>query len=277
MEHRLTGKTVLKEVILIVCTLIMLLPIFYLALGAFKGRTDIVKHPLLLTAEMFTWKNFPYAIKKMSYWKALGNTAFITGVSLAIVVICSSLAGFAIARLRGRIFSTYYNLLVALMVIPFIGCLLPTVILSVNLHTYNTLWGCVLIQSAWNIPFSTFLYTGFMRDLPKELEEAAYIDGCTTFAVYGKIFLPLLAPVTATCCIYAGVGIWNDYLVSSSLLNSALTPTLMVGIKSFFGQYTTEYGYAFAGIILASIPMVILFLSLQKYFIKGIAAGAVKG
>ena len=277
MKQKKTWKTIVEELILCLCTIVMLLPVYYFAIGAFKGRTDIIKYPLVLTKQMFTLENFPYVIKKMKYWQALGNTALITVASLLIVILCASLAGFAIARIRSRLFTGYYGLLVTLMVIPFIGCLLPLAVQSVRLHTYNTLWGCILIQAAWNMPFAVFLFTGFMRDLPKELEEAAYIDGCSTFGVYSRIFLPLLAPVTATCCIRCGVGIWNDYLVSRTLLNENKTPTLMVGIKGFFGSRGTEFGYAFAGIVLVSIPMIILFLCLQKYFIKGIAAGAVKG
>ncbi len=277
MRQKKTWKSIVEELILVFCTIVMLLPVYYFAIGAFKGRTDIIKYPLVLTKQMFTLENFPYVIKKMKYWQALGNTALITVASLLIVIICASLAGFAIARIRSRLFTGYYGLLVTLMVIPFIGCLLPLAVQSVKLHTYNTLWGCILIQAAWNMPFAVFLFTGFMRDLPKELEEAAYIDGCSTFGVYSRIFLPLLAPVTATCCIRCGVGIWNDYLVSRTLLNENKTPTLMVGIKGFFGSRGTEFGYAFAGIVLVSIPMIILFLCLQKYFIKGIAAGAVKG
>lgn len=277
MKQKKTWKTIVEELILGLCTIVMLLPVYYFAIGAFKGRTDIIKYPLVLTKQMFTLENFPYVIKKMKYWQALSNTVIITVASLLIVIVCASLAGFAIARIRSRLFTGYYGLLVTLMVIPFIGCLLPLAVQSVKLHTYNTLWGCILIQAAWNMPFAVFLFTGFMRDLPKELEEAAYIDGCSTFGVYSRIFLPLLAPVTATCCIRCGVGIWNDYLVSRTLLNENKTPTLMVGIKGFFGSRGTEFGYAFAGIVLVSIPMIILFLCLQKYFIKGIAAGAVKG
>lgn len=277
MRQKKTWKSIVEELILVFCTIVMLLPVYYFAIGAFKGRTDIIKYPLVLTKQMFTLENFPYVIKKMKYWQALGNTALITVAALLIVILCASLAGFAISRIRSRLFTGYYGLLVTLMVIPFIGCLLPLAVQSVKLHTYNTLWGCILIQAAWNMPFAVFLFTGFMRDLPKELEEAAYIDGCSTFGVYSRIFLPLLAPVTATCCIRCGVGIWNDYLVSRTLLNENKTPTLMVGIKGFFGSRGTEFGYAFAGIVLVSIPMIILFLCLQKYFIKGIAAGAVKG
>ena len=268
---------VLSEIGIGLATLIMMVPVYYFLISAFKARKDIIKFPLVLNAELFTTENFPYVIKKIQYWKAMGNTAFITAMALLIVIICASLAGFAIARIKSRGFSAYYKLIVTLMVIPFIGCLLPLVTIATKLNLYDNIWGCIVIQAAWNMPFAVFLYTGFMGSLPGELEEAAYIDGSSVFGVYARVFLPLLAPVTATCAIRQGTGIWNDYLVSRSLLNENKLPTLMVGINAFNGQRGQELGYIMTGVLLVSIPMIILFLCLQKYFIKGIAAGAVKG
>ena len=280
MKKKAFFKTFAGETILLLLTLVMLIPVYYFMIGAFKGRMDIVKFPLEINWEMIKkvgLSNFTYAFEKIKMLQALKNTGTITITALAIVVICGSLAGFVIARVDRKIFRVYYTVLIALMVVPFIGCVIPIVIQSTQLGTYNTLWGAILIQAAWNLPFAVFLYAGFMKALPKELEEAAYIDGCSMIGTYFKIFLPLLAPVTATCCIRAGVGMWNDYLVSNSLLNAAKMPTLMVGVNMFFGARKTEYGYAFAAIILASLPIILLFLFLQKYFIKGLAAGAVKG
>lgn len=265
------------ELLLLLATLIMLVPIYYFLIGAFKPRLDIVKFPLVITPDMATTGNFTYAINKMKIGASLVNTGIITLVSLGILVVAASLAGFAIARVKHRFFKFYYTAMIALMVIPFIGALIPIVVLIRRMNMIGNLWANILIQAAWNMPFAVFLYAGFMGALPNELEEAAYIDGCSTTRVYMQIFLPLLKPVTATCLIRAGIGIWNDYLVSANLLNSVRQPTLMVAIYSFFGQYVSEYGYAFAGIIMASLPIIVLFIFLQKYFIKGIVAGAVKG
>ena len=277
MGKRDRVSKIFSEIGVALATLIMMVPIYYFLISAFKARKDIIKFPLVINKELFTLENFPYVIKKIQYWKALGNTAFITAMALIIVIVCASLAGFAIARIKSRGFSTYYKLIVTLMVIPFIGCLLPLVTISTKLNLYDSIWGCIVIQAAWNMPFAVFLYTGFMGSLPGELEEAAYIDGSSVFGVYWRVFLPLLAPVTATCAIRQGTGIWNDYLVSRSLLNENKIPTLMVGINAFNGQRGQELGYIMTGVLLVSIPMIILFLCLQKYFIKGIAAGAVKG
>lgn len=270
-------KKIVSSVVLFAFTVLMWVPIYYFVIGAFKKRTDIVKHPLVINLKMFTTENFSYTIKKMKLFSALGNTAFITVLALVLIIIAGSLAGFAIARIKGKLFNIYYGAVVSLMVIPFIGALIPLISLIKDLGLYNNLWGCVLIQAAWNLPFAIFLFTGFMRGIPKELEEAAYIDGCSTVGIYWRMFLPLLKPVIATCCIRSGIGIWNDYLVTNTLLNSVKMPTLMVAIYQFFGQYVSEYGYAFAGIIMASLPVIVAFIFLQKYFIKGLTAGAVKG
>lgn len=267
----------LREVLLVLATLVVLLPIFYFVISAFKLREDILFYPLQITLEMFTFENFTEAFSKMKYFESVKNTAFITFGSLLLTVICGSMTGFAIARVRTRRFTLAYSFLIALMVVPFIGCVIPLVVIMNRVGLYNSLWSCLLIQAAWNLPFATFLYTGFMRSLPGELEDAAMIDGCNLFSTYWRIFLPLQAPVTATCCICCGIGVWNDYLVSSSFLNSAKTPTLMVSVRKFFGQYVNEYGQSFAAVVMCSIPIVILFVFLQKYFVKGIAAGSVKG
>ena len=270
-------KRIVSWFALALATVALWVPIYYFVIGAFKKRTDIVKHPLVVDFTRMNFDNFAYAFKKMNLFKALGNTGFITVIALLIVIVCGSLAGFAIARIQHKVFRVFYTVVIALMEVPFIGALIPSGVRISRIGLYGSLWGNVLIQAAWNLPFSIFLFTGFMRALPKEMEDAAYIDGCSTYGIYLRIFLPLLKPVTATCCIRAGIGIWNDYLVSNSLLNSARQPTLMVAVYQFFGQYVSEYGYAFAGIIMASLPIVIMFLFLQKYFIKGLVAGAVKG
>ncbi|MCI9636259.1 MAG: carbohydrate ABC transporter permease [Hungatella sp.] len=269
--------TILSELCLLICTVVCWLPVYYFVISAFKLRKDIVKYPLHIIWERFTVDNFSYVWKNMKLAQSLFNTSFITIVTLILLIGVSSMAGFALSRIKGKFFQVYYRANVALMVVPFISCLLSLVILSTKLNLYNTVWGCIFIHTAWHLPFCAFLYAGFMGSLPVELEEAAYIDGCSTFQVYFQIFLPLLAPITATCCIRSGITIWNDFLLSSTLLNSARKPTLMVGINSFFGEYVSEYGYAFAGIILASLPISILFIFLRKYFIKGLTAGAVKG
>jgi len=276
LEGSLIGK-IIGEIVLVIGTIAVWIPIYYFVIGAFKERIDIVKFPLVMTFETMSFNNIVETIEKMNFFNALKNTGAITLGGLLLIVAFGSIAGFALARIKRRVFTIYYGAIIALMVVPFIGVLISLIRLTVTLDIYNTLWAGILIQAAWNLPFAVFLYTGFIRAIPLELEEAAYIDGCSMFRVYFNIFLPLLAPVTATCLIRSGISIWNDYLLSLTVLNDSYTPTLMVAVQGFFGDRNSEYGLAFAGILLASLPIMIMFIFLQKYFIKGIAAGAVKG
>ena len=269
-------KVFIQELFFLLVSAMMWIPIYYFVISAFKERADIVKYPLSVSLDKMSLNNFIYVWENMKIGRSILNTALITAGTLLLTVVISSLAGFALARMSGSFFEAMYGYVVLLMVVPFISCLLMLVRLSTALSLYNTVWGAIFIHTAWHIPFCTFLFTGFMKAMPVELEESAYIDGCSTVRVYGQIFLPLLTPVIATCCIRSGITIWNDYLVSKSLLNSVRTPTIMVSISSFFGEYVSEYGYAFAGIVIASLPITVMFIFLQKYFIKGLTAGAVK-
>ena len=148
MKKKKVFGTLAEELGLLIAAVITFIPIYYFVISAFKKRTNIVKFPLEINSEMFTLSNFPAMIKKMQFFPALKNTTIITVVSLVCVVILSSLAGFAIARIANKFLKRYYNFLVALMVIPYIGCLLPLVTLSVDLNVYNSLWSCILIQTA---------------------------------------------------------------------------------------------------------------------------------
>ena len=267
----------IREILMIVATVIILIPIYYFVVSAFKLREDIIFYPLKFTPDMFTLENFSEAMRKMKYFKAVKNTGFITVGAVVIMITFGSLTGFVVARVKAARFQLIYRYLIALMVVPFIGCLIPLVVMMNRVGLYNSLWSCLLIQAGWNLPFATFLYTGFMKSLPGDLEEAAMIDGCSLFGTYAKVFLPLLGPVTSTCCIRCGIGVWNEYLVSASFLNSSKTPTLQVSVGKFFGQWANEYGQAFAAVCMCSAPVILLFIFMQKYFIKGMAAGAVTG
>lgn len=280
MRNRLTKRVVAEEVIFLIFTIIMLIPVYYFAVGAFKTRTEIVQHPLSLTLEMLKnngLNNFAYVWRRLNVGNALKNNVFITGGCLLIEVVAGSLAGFTFSRIKRKSFNALYSFVVTIMVVPFMGCLLAQVIESTKLGIYGSIWAAILILTAWHLPFTTFLFTEFMAALPKELEDSAYIDGCSTFGIYSRVFLPLLKPVIATCVIRSGMGAWNDFIICDSFLNPTTTPTLMVGLYKFFGSRASEYGYAFAGMLIASLPIIVLYVFLQKYFIKGMTAGAVKG
>ena len=270
-------SSIALEVLFVLATVVIWIPLYYLLIGAFKGREDIVLNPLGINFSTLTLDNFANAWQRMDFFNSFVNTLIITVGALLILVAFSALAAFAISRIHWKVFTVYYAVIVALMVVPFISCLLPLVRQLRGMGLYNTHLGAILVHAAWHLPFCIFLYEGFMKGIPKELEEAATIDGANTIQTFLLIFLPLIKPVTATCCIRSGMTIWNDFLVSSTMLNASKTSTLIVSINAFFGKYVNEYGFAFAGILLATLPIALMFIFLQKYFVAGMIAGAVKG
>ena len=268
---------ILREILIAFSIAIFLIPVYYSLINAFKSNIDISLKPFLLTLEMFTLDNLAKTFQRLNYFSALKTNSFIALLSLALLVFLCSLGSFPLARIKNKFFEHYYIGVVTSMVIPFTISLIPVILVLKSIGILRTIWAPIAVQVAWNAPLALFLYTGFMRGLPRELEEAAYLDGCNMFEVYFRIFMPLMKPVTATCLIVIGLGIWNDFLVCFVTLNPNLYPTLQVGLYSFFGKYVQEYNLAFAGILMVSTPIIILFLFLQRYFIKGIAAGAIKG
>ena len=281
MKKKAFFKTFAGETILLLLTLVMLIPVYYFMIGAFKGRMDIVKFPLEINWEMIKkvgLSNFTYAFEKIKMLQALKNTGTITITALAIVVICGSLAGFVIARVDRKIFRVFYTVLIALMVVPFIGCVIPIVIQSTQLGTYNTLWGAILIQAAWNLPFAVFLYAGFMKALPKELEEAVKIDGGGHMTTFFRVMLPLALPSIGTLAIFCLQGTWEEFFSAKVILGAVANQiTLPVMIQSLKGAHATRWEWIFSASILAQIPMILLFAVFQKRFVvSGLSDGSVK-
>ena len=161
--------------------------------------------------------------------------------------------------------------------IPFQLSMIPLYRMLKMLHLINTHFGVILIYIALTIPFSIFLYVGFLKGIPKELEESALIDGCGPFRTFAKIVFPLMKPVTASIVITNSLTVWNDFLVPLLYLQARENRTIPVAIFNFTGQYNNNWAMIFAAIVLSALPLVVAFLFLQKHFIKGIVGGAVKG
>lgn len=290
--------------LLIVClSYLILAPILRNLSIAFTNPRDLNFPSSMWIPARLSVENWHVSYLMLNYGKSLPYTLLTTTIVTLLQTLSALLAGYSFARLKFPGRNLCFLMVIVTIVVPPQMCMLPQYLYFKEFDIgilLRAITGKGLIQMMTGKPMNLlnnpaslyilnalamglksglyiYIFRQTFKGLPKELEEAAYIDGCSTFGVYSRIFLPLLAPVTATCAIRCGVGIWNDYLVCRSLLNENKNPTLMVGINGFFGARAMEFGYAFAGIILVSLPMIVLFLCLQKYFIKGIAAGAVKG
>jgi raffinose/stachyose/melibiose transport system permease protein len=255
--------------------LIHMIPFYILVNIAFKSPTDSTSKwipPIYLYIS-----NFTNAWKSANLGSALINNILIVVCSVTFIIIFGASAGYPLARIKTRFNTVIYFFIVSCMIVPALTVLVPLYKFMVDIKAMNTLQGVILIHISFFLPISIFLYTGFIRTIPKELDEAAMIDGANAFQVFFKIILPLLKPVTATIIILTGVGIWNDYQFSLFFLQKRSVQTITVSLAQFFAQFESEIGWVAAGCLICSIPLAMMYLFLQKYFIKGLSAGAVKG
>jgi len=222
-------------------------------------------------------KNFADVWTQARLGQALANTLIITGCSVALVVLVGVLASYPLARFPTRWNNLIYTFSIAILIVPALTVLVPLYKLVVDIHGISTYWAIVLIHTTFFLPTVIFLYTGFIRTIPRELDEAALIDGCSRYAIFFRIIWPLLKPVTASVIILTMLGIWNDYQFSLFFLQKRAVQTVPLILSQFFSQYQNNLPLAAAGSLLSMVPMAVVYLLLQKYFISGLAEGAVKG
>ncbi len=221
--------------------------------------------------------NYEKAFSKLDLATTFTNTFLYTAVSVLILALLCGSTAWAIARCRAKFFKFCYIYFIVGILIPYQALFLPIYIIGYNLNLTNTRYGIIFMYIATGVSFGVFLMNSFMSTVPLELEEAARIDGCSVFRTYFTIVMPLLKPAMATLVIMQAFQIWNDYLLASLYVSKKQLKTLTVAIQSLFSAQTSDYTTAMAAIIISVLPIAILFISLQKYFIKGMTVGAVKG
>ncbi|OIJ17042.1 maltose ABC transporter permease [Anaerobacillus alkalilacustris] len=268
-------KTILTSIALFI-TLFHLIPFYILLTTAFKTRGDFSSKWSL--PDYLTFENFVSAWERANLGTALMNSVLITSGAAILLIFFGSMAAYPLARRNTKLNKVVLLLFVSIMVIPPLAALVPLYQMVVNIGMLNTRTIAILNNFAAFIPLTIFLYAGFIKStIPKELEEAEKIDGCSTLGIFFQIVFPLLKPVTASVLIISCVFIWNDYQFAIFFLQNKEVHTLTVALASFFGQNQNNLGLVAAAASMAMLPMTILFLLLQKYFIAGLASGSVKG
>lgn len=252
--------------------LIALMPFYSLAVTALSTPT----WQNILFPE-FHFKNFYDAWENSQLGMALVNSLLITFFSLLLIVMASGCAGYAIARVKNLFHRIVFYAFLFSMMVPAIINTVPLYILMRKINGINTRWAMVLLLATGALPFAVFLYTGFVETISKEMEESACIDGCSKFMTFWKVVFPLLKPVTSSVIILNAVSIWNNYGTAVFFLQKQSMKTVPLAISSFMQTYGANWNLMAAAALIGLLPAVIIFLSFQKYFIKGIAAGAVKG
>lgn len=270
------AKVALLYLFLAAMAFVFLYPILLMVFTAFKTTREVFFDPFGLPSQWSlrplqeVWSRANFAV----YFK---NSVFVTTASLASVLAFSSMAAYALARYRFRHANALYIYFLAGLMVPIRLGVLPLFLLMRDMGLLNTYWSLILTYAASGMPMSVFLLTGFFRGLPQELEFAARIDGCTEFQVFRKVMLPLVRPALATVAIVNFVPWWNDFFFPLLFIQNDALKTIPLGMTIFFGQYQTDWGLLFAGMLIASLPLVALYLAMSRQFIAGLTAGAVKG
>lgn len=266
-------------IILIVMFFAFIFPFLMVIINVFKTKADITSDPLsLLGAHGFTLKNFPEAMKKMNFWRSFGNSAIITISSTILTIIFSAMTAFVIVRNKWKACTLLFSLMVASMVIPFQVLMIPLVSLyGGTLGILNHRATLIFMHTGFSLAMATFMFHGAIHtNVPVDLEEAADIDGCSRWQTYWLIVFPLLKPTIATVAIIDAMAFWNDYLLPSLVLGRKELYTIPIATQVFYGTYSTDIGLIMAALLLAILPILLLYVFLQRYIVEGVTAGAVK-
>ncbi len=268
-------------IVLLLLFIMFIAPFLLVIINVFKTKGDITSNPLAFVgAHGFTTKNFPEAMRKMNFWNVFTNSAIITFSATVLTILVSAMAAFVIVRNSKWIACTLlFSAMVASMVIPFQVLMVPLVsVYGGTLNVLNHRITLILLHVGFSVSMATFMFHGAIHTtIPLELEEAAYIDGCTRWQTYWKIVFPLLKPTIATVAIIDAMAFWNDYLLPSLVLGRKELYTIPIATQAFYGTYSTDIGLVMAALLLAMLPILILYVFLQRYIVEGVTAGAVKG
>lgn len=280
LEHQpRKASSVKKTSIVSVIFILYMFPFLLVLVNSLKRKVNIVKHPLqILDDAGLQWVNYKNAIEKMDFIRSFGNSFIITAVSVVLLIVFSSMAAYIFVRTDWKACKISFFAMMASMVIPFQVIMIPLVsIYGGKLGILNSRTVLILMNFGFGTSMCTFMCHGFIKsNVPIALEEAARIDGCGPHGIFFKIVFPLMKPILSTIAILEVLGLWNDYLLPSLVLGKKNLYTLPLAIRTFYGTFTNDYGNIMAGLTLSIIPIVIVYVFLQKYIVGGVIAGAVK-
>lgn len=265
---------------LIIIFIAYMFPFIMVVINSLKQKRDIIKSPFswLFTIKGLSFDNFVKAFTQMDFLNAFKNSLIVTVSATVLVTLLAAMLAYYIVRHNNGISKFTFALMVASMIIPFQAIMIPLVsIYGGTLNVLNHRITLIFMHTGFSMAMSVFMFHGFIKgNVPMALEEAAYIDGCTHSQTFFKIVLPLLKPIISTMVILNSLAFWNDFLLPSLVLTDKKLLTLPLSTYSFYGTYSADYGTIMAGLLLCVIPILILYVALQKQIIGGVVAGAVK-
>jgi raffinose/stachyose/melibiose transport system permease protein len=269
------GKTALYA-FLTISLFFTAFPLVWLFYSSFKTQAEIFANVFSLPGRP-DLANFLHIWASSSFPRYYLNSVFVSCASVLGILAISTSAGYVFARIRFRYRETLFYFLIAGMMVPFQVTLVPNFVFLRDIGLLDSYWAMILPYIAFQIPVSVFIMRGFFRELPAELEDAALMDGCGKKGIFFRIMLPLAKPAVSTILIYNFFAVWNELIFALTFTNSKEFRTIPVGIMDFVGQFEADYGYIFAALSSASVPLLVVYFLAQKQIIKGLTAGAVKG
>ena len=276
MKEKIGLKIFRIAVVVLIC-FACIIPFYILLVLSLNAPSRVFYQGNIFVPD-FHWSNYLDAWKKSRIGTAMLNSAIITAGTLLLTIVTGGLAGYVIARKPTKYNQIVFGVMLACMMIPGIINTVPLYVLMRKIHAVNTLWGMICVCSALAMPSAVFIYSTFIRALPKELEEAAALDGCTPFTAFWRVIFPIIKPATASFVILNGFGIWNNYAQAVFFLQSRSKQNIPQALSVFFQQFAgAKWHLMAATAVIAIVPVVVIFLVFQKQFIRGLSDGALKG
>ena len=274
------GKRIIQKrlftVFKLLVTLLVISPFYIAIIYSVKSKPELVTNRLALP-KVIHWDNFTRAIETSNFGLALKNSLITTVVAVVVIRLICTMSAYIIARKNNRFYNTIYYIFVGAMIIPFQSIMTPLYVDMNHWGMLNTLSGFILAKIGFQIAFTVLLVSGFVKNIPRDLEEAAAIDGAGIYGIFFRIVFPLMKPIILTSVVLNTLNVWNDFQMSLTLLQRKEVRNVPLTQYFFFGENSVELGLAFALFLLSMIPILVLYLALQKYIIGGITSGAVKG
>lgn len=264
----------LKNLVSVAICFFFAVPFYIIISLSLKARVDRSSHWIFPARPQL--QSYLYAFGKGHLGLTIWNTLVITVISELIILFVGSVASYPLARHKSRLNKMILAIFVGVMIVPPLTVLVPIYKEMVALHGINTYWGIILLTATYRLPWSVFMFSNFISTIPKELDEAALMDGCSQFAIFPRIILPNMMPVVSSVIILTGVNVWNDYSMQLYILQKPSLRTITLSMQSFFVEGRANMPAAAAAAVMAVLPLVILYLFFQKYFIKGTMDSAVK-
>lgn len=277
---RKTWIQIFLHIILIAGLIIVVLPMVYMISTSLKPNGALYEYPprFLPALEEVTLENYKYVLGQGKFYRNFLNSMCVSVASVLIAAAIASALGYVIARFDFPGKNFLFGFIVLTMIVPGLTLIVPQYELAVKLRVINSLAGLVPFYAAWTIPYSTFMIKGFVEGIPRELDEATHMDGGSVFTVFGRIIIPLAKPGIASVSIFNFLTAWEEFPWANTVLNDNLKRTMPIAISGFFGEHQfTQWGYVFALSVFSLLPILIVFICCQKFFVAGLTSGSVKG